>query len=307
MRVVVSGMWSSVRDIPTLLALQLDEIGISYVIVKHDFKKLGKKLRSVLRCDIVHFVSIKPRAVEGAFWVFCFIFLRAIGKKIIVHWIGTDVMELTPFFARCFSRLGNVHLSQAPWLVEELRAKGVNSTWISILPPLGAVCDPLPETLTVVTYLGGDESRNDFYGRKEVEKLATEFPDMNFLVLGKVGEMDKQDLPNVCYLGVVGHERMDDIYGSSTVLLRLTKHDGLSLMVLEALDHGRYVIWTKDFPYCYKVSGSSEAAECLEALKTVETVNEGGSNFINSDFNSNRWTSRLVNVYREIVGLESRG
>jgi len=302
MRVVVSGRWSSVQDLPTLLVAQLTGIGICPIIVKHNFKRLWEKFGRVLWCRIVHVVSIKPCGIEGAFWVLCFIFLRVIGKKVIVHWIGTDVLELTPSFGYWFSKLGSVHLSQAPWLVEELGAKGVKSTWIPILPSLSAVHKPLPETLTVLTYLGGDESRNDFYGKNEAEKLIRGFPDVNFLILGRVSEEDKLDLPNANYLGFVEHKGMGDVYSSSTVLLRLTKHDGLSLMVLEALNHGRYVIWTKDFPYCYMVENSSEAKEYLEMLRGVRLINEGGLKLIDNDFNNIKWANKLVGVYREVVG-----
>lgn len=299
MKVVISGTISPVQSFPILLQSQLAEIGISSTLVRHDFKRIGEKIKKVWQSDVIHVVSIKPCGIEGIFWVLCFTFMRLTRRRIIIHWIGTDVLTLSPLFAKCFSRLGNMHLSQAPWLVEELKAKGVVSRWLPIVPSLVAVCEPLPRMLTVLTYLGSRESKNDFYGKEDTEELIKRFPDVNFLIVGKVGRESKLNLSNVSYLGLVESERMNDVYNSSTVLLRLTKHDGLSFMVLEALNRGRYVIWTKDFPYCYMAKDSSEAIEYFEALRGVNIVNEHGIKFINDSFD-NKWVGRLVNEYRRV-------
>src|SRR6266403_1239163 len=47
-------------------------------------------------------------------------------------------------------------------------------------------------------------------------------------------------------------------YKRASVVWRPVRHDGLSFMVLEALGHGRHVLWTYEFPGCVKVDGVSD-------------------------------------------------
>jgi glycosyltransferase involved in cell wall biosynthesis len=56
------------------------------------------------------------------------------------------------------------------------------------------------------------------------------------------------------------------IYERATVLIRLTPHDGLSLMVLEALSFGRYVMWSKPFPYAFHIRSQSDLRAGLRSL-----------------------------------------
>ncbi|MGB6985800.1 MAG: hypothetical protein WBD74_07505, partial [Candidatus Aquilonibacter sp.] len=56
------------------------------------------------------------------------------------------------------------------------------------------------------------------------------------------------------------------IYAQTTVLVRFTTHDGLSLMTLEALGHGRHVLWTQSFPFVTRVQNYEQLESALRTL-----------------------------------------
>lgn len=280
------------------LSMPLTRAGVDVTIVDRRFDNIQDKLVKLLRSDIVHILSIKPSGIEGVFWVFCLLFLKIFGKRCVLDWIGTDVLELQPPVAFFLSKLVNRHVTGAPWLVGELREKGIDSKWVPHLPLLNAKRVPLPKEFTVLVRLS---HRFNFYGGKEVEEVMSHFPSVMFHVIGIVDKKNRIDTPNVKYFGWVEYKKMDEVYRDTTVLLRLTKHDGLSFMVLEALAHGRYVIWSKEFPHCFKATKALDAVKHLEKLVDVKEINVSGLNFINDAFSKDIWTDKMVIIYKDIL------
>ena len=88
----------------------------------------------------------------------------------------------------------------------------------------------MPPNFTVLPYLPAP--RREFYGQRHIWEAATALPDVRFLAVGR-GERERNAPPNVQYLRQVGD--MDTWIDASSVLLRITPHDGLSLGVVEAL------------------------------------------------------------------------
>ncbi len=296
-KIVITGNPTNVR----LLSAQLKELHINFATVEHNFGDLVDKFTKVMWCDLVHIFSLEPCGKEGIIWTFILLFLKIMRKKVILHWIGTDVMAVGTVARWAFPRLVTKHLAYSPWLVDELETKNVNSTWLPVLPPLNADQYPLPKEFTVLVHLGGSTKRNEFYGSREFEKISKNLSSVSFLVVGRVAEKNKLTRPNVRYFGRLPYEEMDEIYRKSTVLLRLTVHDGLSLMVLEALSRGRYVVWSQEFPHCFKATDTSEATKYLRQLREVNEPNIVGYNFINDKFNNNKWLDKLMGVYKEVL------
>ncbi len=292
MKVVITGNPINVR----FLCSQLEGLDIDFTIVEHNFRSLGNKFKKVMLCDIVHIFSLKSNSKEGIIWIFILLFLKIIRKKVILHWLGTDVMEVGSFAGWYLPKLVTKHLAYSPWLVDELSGKGIESSWLPVLPPLNVESLPLPKNFTVLVFL---KKRFAFYGGEYVSELIKLFPNALFHIVGDVNETNKIVAPNVKYFGMVEYDRMDEVYNNSTVLLRLTEHDGLSLMVLEALARGRYVIWSQEFPHCFKAVDASEAAGYLKELMDVEEVNIAGYNFINYKFDNIKWLDKLIEVYGE--------
>lgn len=283
------------------LLASLTRAGVDVDVVHRDLNNMWRKIMILSRCDVIHIISIKPSSIEGLFWILCLLFLRVIGKRIVLHWIGTDVLELSHINGRILSKLINKHCTQAPWLVEELREKGIEAEWVPFLSPLNIGCEPLPKRLTVLVYFGGISGRrHEFYGSREVVLLAQTLPGVNFHIVGDLNEDTIPKLPNVHFYGRVPHEEMYKMYDRCTVLLRLTKHDGLSLMVLEALSRGRYVIWTERFPHCCAANNVYEAMDCLEKIQGMRTINTKGIEYVDKAFINKMWINRLIQVYEEI-------
>jgi hypothetical protein len=59
---------------------------------------------------------------------------------------------------------------------------------------------------------------------------------------------------------------MDALYRQTSVVVRLTSHDGTSFMVLEALSRGRHVIWTYPVPGVIHASGFAAVSAALRDL-----------------------------------------
>jgi hypothetical protein len=229
------------------------------------------------------------------FWIFLFVFFKIIGKKILFYWIGSDVMDSDKKIVLICSKLIDKNLVHAPWLVNELKEKGVVAefapipSWNIRAKKIG----PLPETPTALVYFG---NREYFYGLEIVRRLVS-MP-YKFIILGK---RDVLKAPNIEYLGHVNVEDMDEIYSRTTVLLRITKHDALSKMVQEALARGRYVIWSYKFPNCLYATDYDMVYKHMRELENVKQLNTSGISFINNYMNMNKCVKIFTNVYNQTI------
>ncbi len=186
------------------------------------------------------------------------------GVPVVVIWAGSDVLIAaeSPFDMAVIERRGYHNAAVAPWLVDELRALGVTAAWV----PVGAMelqprVAPLPQRFRVLTYL--PHPRRSFYGEQRVYRIARAMPDVEFAVLG-AGEADPHAPENVAFAGYV-HDAGNEL-DASTVLLRLTDHDGMSVLVLEALAHARHVVWTHELPGVHAVCDEDRALAVLQRL-----------------------------------------
>ena len=197
-------------------------------------------------------------------------------KPRIVHWVGTDI-DVARYNPKILKRLRHArvtHLTEVEWEVDELRTLGINAT-IAPLPPRFLPADPtpppLPRDFTVLVYL--PPSRTAFYGSSELGWIVRTFTGkpVRFLVVGG-GDIN---LPNNAQVENVGWRySLPDIYSRSSVLVRFTPRDGLSLMVLEALAFGRHVLWTKEFPFVKHVIS---VQDIVKGLQELLEANEAGA------------------------------
>lgn len=190
---------------------------------------------------------------------------------VIVIWAGSDVLaaKRDPQLLELIKRYKFVNVCDGPWLVDELRELGIESTYtpVTAIEPAAEV-RPLPDQFTVLTYL--PEPRRSFYGERAVYSLAREFPDVPFHVIGR-GELNRAAPPNVKFFGHVNDvaRRIDE----STVLLRLPAHDGKSMLVLEMLARGRHVIWNYDFPGVHYAAHAGDASRLLTEMRAAHEQN----------------------------------
>jgi hypothetical protein len=212
---------------------------------------------------------------------------RRRGIPVIVIWAGTDVIaaQSNPQLLEVIKNYGFINVSDGPWLVDELRELGIVAEYVpvtAIEPALQLAA--LPEDFGVLTYL--PEPRRAFYGERTIYDIANEFPEIPFTVVGRGGPNGAAPR-NVRFLGYV--DDMPARIDASTVLLRLPKHDGKSMLVLEALARGRHVIWNHDFPGVHYAKDTAAAIGMLSALLRLHRSgllqpNEGGYHYVAQNY-----------------------
>lgn len=224
---------------------------------------------------------------------------RILGKKIVVHWIGTDVLNFTKLYEKEKKVINEqaINLAGSDLLKKELQEIGIKSFVVPIVStefcfePLDA-----PQKHAVISYI--PEAREDFYGMDLLKMVATAFPSVDFYIVANSGKNDKQPLNNIHYEGFLNPNEMQALYKKSSVLFRFPQHDGLSMMVLEALGLGKTVIYRYEFPFVLtpKTNSVEDVIKVFEKVLSVSPkTNKEGSDFVNTNFSIEKQMSR----YRE--------
>jgi len=265
-------------------------------------------IKQIKECDIVH--AVFPfHTVESV------IIAKLLGKKVIYHWIGTDVWYLLDSLADDFKKgqyshflykiffkilkhFADFHLCGSGNLKKGLAIRGIKAEIIPIVPlKMSFRLGSGKLSLTVLSYL--PEERHEFYGSKIFFDLAKEFPEVTFLALCKEGEMSKSSNSNIQYLPY--QENMAKIYQKTGIILRMPEHDGMSLMVLDGLLRGKQIIFSYKFPFCYQANNFSEAKKALRLFIKNPKTNREGAEFVKKNFSHERISRRLVRIYREVL------
>ena len=192
-----------------------------------------------------------------------------LGKKLIIHWVGSDILEMQewqrksrPFCPLLLNKA--IHWAEVNWTAAELRGLGVKAQVVPLTPASFPVeVKELPIKFVALTYL--PPGKELFYGGQQIIQLAQEFPEIVFLAVAALPTQPHPEWPtNLIPVGWV--DNMEELYKEVTVLIRLTDHDGLSFMVLEALANGRYVIWS------YPLEGVQQVTEYPQLVQTVANL-----------------------------------
>lgn len=216
--------------------------------------------------------------------------LKHFNKPIFYHWIGTDVYRFTKdsFIKKQAKKLlikssvvSNLIVGQN--LKDKLSNLGISSTVLPLVH-LETVSEfpPLPTKFSILIYL--PKSHWEFYCGHMMMEVARLFPQIDFHILASG---DIPDSPGNMHT----HNIVDDVgpfYKNCNALLRMTVHDGLAKMVLEALSYGRNVIWSESFPYCHKANNLNDLERVIKTLLQKPSLNEDGKKFVETNFNSSK-------------------
>ena len=187
-------------------------------------------------------------------------------KRRIVHWLGNDVAALNanPDLARRYRSARFVHLAQDADVARKLDSLGLHAT-VACLPALPRVeaIRPLPEQFTVLLYLPAEHP--ELYGRHQYERLMRTLmgEQVEYIVVGG-GTLDVPPGVHAEQLG--WRHDLGGIYERSTVLARFTQTDSFSAMVVEALLHGRHVLWSNDFPFVTRLQNFHDLEKNVRSL-----------------------------------------
>lgn len=224
---------------------------------------MGSALRA---CDMAY--QIGGRVTQGKF-LHAARLLRK--KKIVMHWVGSDTVDEQKEVAEgksepwVFQRIH--HWAESDWMVGEVQALGLPCE----LVPLPSSCipdrpSPLPCKFSVLVYMP-DTRRGDLYGLDRILQAARELPHIPFDLVGLLHGPIIDPPRNLKIHGRIPN--LADFYRKASVVWRPVRHDGLSFMVLEALGHGRHVLWTYAFPGCIQVDSALEARDVIARLSTL--------------------------------------
>ncbi len=224
-------------------------------------------------------------------------------KPVLYHWIGTDVYRLiNDSSIKKFVKKLIINSSQVYNLVVsenlkfELEQLNIPSTVVP-LTKLGFASElpSLPEKFSVLSYV--PKNRWDFYHGDLIVELAGKMPDVDFHILAAGKE--RVGGSNLFFYDFIN----DTIpfYKNCSVLLRITTHDGLPKMVLEALSYGRQVLWSETFPHCYAVKNLNDCLTTLNKLKLNCSHNTGGKKFVEDSFNESKIIDDYQNLCQKIA------
>lgn len=174
-------------------------------------------------------------------------FAILLNKKIWMQWHGSDVSIAVKAFKENNINLKYVknskHFTDAEWLQKELMEIGINSeiVYFKHVEPENEVHHFTSSN--ILTYMA--EGKEDFYGFKILSEFAKKHPSTKIHIVGSSGKTIAFSADNIIFHGWVDKNKMNSLLSQNAIFVRLTKHDGNSLSVLEALGNGNEVIWSQ--------------------------------------------------------------
>jgi len=267
--------------------------------VAYRINRYGQALRLLMSHEFRNCNAIYQVGAGGIKYL---LVARLFGKPLIKHWIGTDAHNLAylknwkyGLYRILFKRWTTLHLADSPEVVSVLAKVGIEPPVVRLLPAdlLGEVMQ-MPEHFTVLGYWYDEDI--DRYGGRDILRLARDFPDVRFIVVGAGGS--NVDAPkNVEFLGVV--DDMKQVFKDTSAFVRLPSHDSISVLALEMLSRGRYVIYTHSLPGGIRVAGYEQAREALHKLKDVQIPNHEGARLVGKEYDPNLQAKKLGELIRE--------
>ncbi len=256
---------------------------------------LYSRLRYANKFDVLHYFPGKIHLLEV-------ILMKILGIKIILHFIGTDVMKLLGskrkrFRLKLFQLLGCRIVAVHKRLIDELKSVGINA---ALVPFVNRVLKdneaPLPDKFSVIAYV--PKKRETHFRMELIEKAALAFPDVQFTVFPN--DYQNKDVPNIVSIPYIPHDRVIKEICRHSAFLRLTVHDGLPNTVLEALSCARPVIWSFDHEYCYTVTNEEQLFSSIKQIKNQKQLNTEGKHFVLTAYSS----ENLSKLFHTLWGSE---
>jgi hypothetical protein len=204
----------------------------------------------------------------------------AMDVPIVRWWVGTDVLNAitrkeVQTSALRIDSIVSANVAVAPHLVDELATIGIQARFVpSVLDPniVPLTMESWSErTRPVLMYL--PDRRKDFYGLGVIEPVIASNPDIEFLIVADQSH-SLSPYPNVESLGWVSDMRA--LYARSGCVLRITAHDGLPRMLMEALLRGLYAIYSWPLAGCWEAHTEEEISAALVRYRAMKTPNVRG-------------------------------
>lgn len=244
---------------------------------KGKIKPIAKWIINVLKVDCVYNIYTSQYIWKKA------LICKILGKRFITHWIGTDVYVALKENISINNNI-NYHFSCFDAIQEELNTLSVKSEVLPIFPyKMNLKLENMPNKHACLIYM--PTNKELFYGYDMLEKVFTKYKNLDFYIVGNNNVTFFEEYSNVHVLGMLTLEEMNEVYKKISIVIRVPKHDGLSMSVIEALAKGKYVLWNYKYPFCRMVQKSEDIIRELEnILGESPQINKIGHDYVNETF-----------------------
>lgn len=190
---------------------------------------------------------------------------HAFGVKVVYYWLGSDVYNMMQ------GKLANIekeceadlHVAYGENLVEELAEHSIVAELLTTPPSLPTEIASMPNSHAVL--LSIPDARHEFYGYSTLMKLVRDFPDIPFYIV-RSERPDLYDEPNIIFKGCLSSDEMNDLFNEVSISIRYPDHDGTSLISMEALIKGKFLISKSKFPYALQARTYEELKEAFSQM-----------------------------------------
>lgn len=263
----------------------------------------AKNVAKILGADYLDMPSFKPHKYE---MIYIIGFFGNVDQALqntralrVVHWIGSDILvlrqakeDVKQATLEWIDNNIDVHFCEMEATQKELAELGIRARVLPFPPRIISQPEPLPEKFSIAVY---DPYQNkQFYYPDFIKGVIKKTPDIQWELFGDPTLFGSKD--NIRHNGVTNEEETRQLIKDTSMILRLTPHDGLPLSVVEWIMAGRNAITTVDLKYAdnFKLEqfkGEGEATQ--EEIDAVVAENE----------------ERLIKLIREVQkkGINEEG
>lgn len=287
-------------QIHRLEKIMYNKIGTSIEsLEKNKFLKLFEDMKNILNSEIIYGTFFGLFSKRNLIYL---IIAKLFRKKVICHWIGTDVLIAleNPKKTLFIQKFIDLNLSGSKQLKEELETVGIKSMEEHIiLNDIDFNIEEMPSEHSALAYLPTEKVK--FYGGDYIKQLAKDFPNIKFYIVANENKDEFKDYENIINLGRVSLEKMEEVYQKISILIRIVEHDGLSLMLMEALAKGKEVIYSYDFPYTYKSNSYISLKEnFIKIIVDKPKKNIEGAKYVTENFKVENYINNLLKYFENI-------
>ncbi len=223
-----------------------------------------------------------------------------VGKKRIVHWIGTDIFQFQTKLSWVALKnivgflnhkdYGFVHLCEADFTQKELKELGIDAEVVPLPVVDSFKPKPLPEKFTVGVYTNPTQ---DMYYQALMEEIAEAMPDVDFKFFGNPNR--KEVVDNKEYVGWV---EMREFLPTISAIVRLCMHDGLPISPIEAMQMGRNALTSAPMKHALHaeyVNGEPDKAKVIEQIRQLQDMplNEKASTYWQKEASTDTYRTRM--------------
>ncbi len=203
-------------------------------------KKFVYKLNSIMKNDIIYIISAKLGL--------SIIIGRILGKKIVIHWVGTDMIKYSGsniFIKLLYRVIANKNIFVNKNLLNEY-SKSKKADIFPILRKEMLQKSDFSIKKDILAYV--PSNREDFYYGYFLTHFFKKRRKYRLHIIGNEGiRIDKAK--NIKYYGWVSKATLNSLIKKCSVYIRFVKHDGFSKLIANNMYNYNFVIYNKPFPY----------------------------------------------------------